>query len=292
MNPLIWLGRRNFPHSCIYWVVGVLVLTACVDYGTAEISVSDIKNTTGEEYWIKINPIWEVAHGDFLNISGTTNLPDGTNLLVTVSGPVDFPPQNVSVKDGSFNASYMTQDYPGGPYTIRVDDLKGHYDSIKVDIVFVHYPMKSIALHINPTSVNIGENVTITVSLDQRSIEPHKVEFFINGVPIKKCIRWVRPKFVRNVTCVVALAEEGKYDVDVHVWSLYTDLKRNASFMVGNATARVPPAFYPRVVTKIVQLTFPNVSAGIYDSQPSWSPDGRKIAFVRGGSASEGSIWL
>jgi Tol biopolymer transport system component len=79
---------------------------------------------------------------------------------------------------------------------------------------------------------------------------------------------------------------------------LFTDLKRNASFIVGRDETTKPfpvfyPESYPKIVSREIQLTpFPPEVGYNCDSYPTFSPKGDRIAFFSLRSEKGGSIWV
>lgn len=86
-----------------------------------------------ETPYLALDDITDVAIGELLNITGTTNRGDGTVITVTVTGPseaVDI----AEVMDGKFSATMDTSDLSIGTYVVVADDGDGHDDACSVNI--------------------------------------------------------------------------------------------------------------------------------------------------------------
>ena len=76
-----------------------------------------------EEQRITIDtPIPDVAIGDDLVVTGTSNRPSDQAIIVTVSGPVELTPQTVYPANGTWTATFDTSGAEVGVYTVKADD--------------------------------------------------------------------------------------------------------------------------------------------------------------------------
>jgi hypothetical protein len=121
-----------------------------------------------ESPYVALNPVADVAIGEPLDVSGTTNREEGFTIVVTAKGPVELTPAYVFAENGTFNATLDTTDAKIGSYIVKADDGDGNTDETTVNIGIAKaifdtgtgtYP--SIAGAHNGT---ITTNVTINVS--------------------------------------------------------------------------------------------------------------------------------
>ncbi|OFV67143.1 MAG: conserved hypothetical protein, membrane [Candidatus Syntrophoarchaeum caldarius] len=67
-------------------------------------------------------PIPDVAIGEDLVITGTSNRPSDQAIVVTVKGPVELTPQTVYPSNGTWTATFDTSGAEVGVYTVKADD--------------------------------------------------------------------------------------------------------------------------------------------------------------------------
>ena len=88
-----------------------------------------------EAAYVTLDTIADVGVGEPLVVTGTTNREEGFTIVVTAKGPKELTPATVSVKNGTFNATFDTTDAPVGMYRVEADDGDGHTDEVTVNIV-------------------------------------------------------------------------------------------------------------------------------------------------------------
>lgn len=86
-----------------------------------------------ESPYLSLDIITNVAIGEPLTITGTTNRGDGTVIIVTVTGPSEAVDITEAI-DGKFNATMDTSDISPGTYVVEADDGDGHIDACSVNI--------------------------------------------------------------------------------------------------------------------------------------------------------------
>ena len=87
-----------------------------------------------ESPYVTLDPVADVAIGEPLEVSGTTNRESGFTIVVTVKGPTELTPETVKVDNGTFNATLDTADALVGTYIVKADDGDGNTDEKTVDI--------------------------------------------------------------------------------------------------------------------------------------------------------------
>jgi len=117
------MDKRELLLSFI--LIGILSLSALT--ATAS-SLGEVSPYTR----LDILPTVEI--GEPLVITGTTNRAEGTQILVTVKGPVELIPVIVRVENGTFNATFDTSAAQEGTYVVKVDDGEGHTDEAMVNL--------------------------------------------------------------------------------------------------------------------------------------------------------------
>ncbi|OFV67148.1 MAG: conserved hypothetical protein, secreted [Candidatus Syntrophoarchaeum caldarius] len=75
-----------------------------------------------EEQSLTIDKIDDVAIGDDLVITGTSNRKSDVAIIVTVKGPVELTPQTVYPSNGTWSATFDTSGAEVGVYTVKADD--------------------------------------------------------------------------------------------------------------------------------------------------------------------------
>ncbi|HEC56826.1 MAG TPA: hypothetical protein ENI32_02930 [Candidatus Syntrophoarchaeum butanivorans] len=76
-----------------------------------------------EEQQLTIDtPIPDVAIGEDLVVTGTSNRQPDTAIIVTVKGPVELTPQTVYPSNGTWSATFDTSGAEVGVYTVKADD--------------------------------------------------------------------------------------------------------------------------------------------------------------------------
>lgn len=114
---------------------------------------------------IQLNKIYNVRVGQDLTISGITNMPDDTKILVTAkSGDVSLTPQTIIVKDGSFSTIFTTGNAKEGIYTIKAEDSKGIYDTTSV-LISTEIPELNYDLSVSPKDVTPDGTVTASITI-------------------------------------------------------------------------------------------------------------------------------
>jgi len=93
-----------------------------------------------EQPYVRLDPIVDVALGEPLEVSGTTNREEGYTIVVTVKGPVELAPQTATVEKGRFNAVFETSSAVPGTYTVKADDGDGNNDTATVTILTLLTP--------------------------------------------------------------------------------------------------------------------------------------------------------
>ena len=88
-----------------------------------------------EEGKVTLNPIADVAAGEPLVVSGTTNRKNGHPIVITVKGPMELPAKTAYVENGTFNVTFDTTGAKVGTYTVKADDGDGHTDETTVEIL-------------------------------------------------------------------------------------------------------------------------------------------------------------
>nr|QNO53139.1 hypothetical protein GJIJNDME_00025 [Methanosarcinales archaeon ANME-1 ERB6] len=90
-----------------------------------------------ESPYVTLDPIADVAVGEPLDVTGTTNREEGFAIVVTVKakGDVELTPQTVKVENGTFTATFDTTKAKEGTYTVKADDGDGHTDDATVEIL-------------------------------------------------------------------------------------------------------------------------------------------------------------
>ena len=88
-----------------------------------------------EAPYVRLSPIESVPVGEPLVVNGTSNREEGFSIVVTVKGPVELPPQTVTLTNGTFSATFDTSNAVPGTYTVKADDLDGHTDITTVEIL-------------------------------------------------------------------------------------------------------------------------------------------------------------
>jgi len=88
-----------------------------------------------EAAYVKLNPITDVAVGEPLVVTGTSNREEGYAIVVTCKGPVELPPTVVKLENGTFNVTFDTTGATVGTYTVKADDGDGHTDTATVEIL-------------------------------------------------------------------------------------------------------------------------------------------------------------
>ncbi|MBN1455144.1 MAG: hypothetical protein JW945_02675 [Methanomicrobia archaeon] len=84
--------------------------------------------------WIMLDEIADVAEGEPLNVTGTTNRADDTSILVSIDGPSVLAGDVTEVEDGTFAVTIDTEGAAEGTYTITADDGDGNTDAATVRI--------------------------------------------------------------------------------------------------------------------------------------------------------------
>ncbi len=87
-----------------------------------------------ESPYVALNPVADVAIGEPLDVSGTTNREEGFTIVVTAKGPVELTPAYVFAENGTFNATLDTTDAKIGTYIVKADDGYGSTDETTVNI--------------------------------------------------------------------------------------------------------------------------------------------------------------
>jgi PGF-pre-PGF domain-containing protein len=90
--------------------------------------------------FVTLDPIADVAIGEPLVVTGTSNREEGFAIMVTAKGAIEFAPQTVHVENGKFTATFDTTTAVGGTYTVKVDDGEGHMDEATATIGAVPAP--------------------------------------------------------------------------------------------------------------------------------------------------------
>ncbi len=87
-----------------------------------------------ESPYVELNPVADVASGEPLDVSGTTNREEGFTIVVTVKGPTELTPATVPAENGTFNATFDTTDAKIGTYIVKADDGDGNTYETTVNI--------------------------------------------------------------------------------------------------------------------------------------------------------------
>ncbi|RZN38046.1 MAG: hypothetical protein EFT35_05200 [Methanophagales archaeon ANME-1-THS] len=82
----------------------------------------------------RLDTLPTVDIGEPLVVTGTTNRAEGTQILVTVKGPVELVPAIVRVENGTYKATFDTSAAQEGRYVITVDDGEGHTSEAMVNL--------------------------------------------------------------------------------------------------------------------------------------------------------------
>ena len=113
-----------------------------------------------ESAYVKLDTIEDVAIGDGLVVTGTTNHRDGCPIVITVKGPMDLQPQTAYVENGTFRVVFDTSYALPGVYTVKADDGDGHTDETTATILDSSPPVVTITSPLNWTVVT-DTNVTV-----------------------------------------------------------------------------------------------------------------------------------
>jgi len=115
-----------------------------------------------------LDEIGDVKIGDELTICGSTNLEDGTELLIVIeseSGTYNFEPVVTAVKGGRFIEKLDTSAAIEGIYMITVKDAKAIHGAKDVGSVFLFStkPGISISLSVSSKEILVGQTEKIFV---------------------------------------------------------------------------------------------------------------------------------
>ncbi|MBN1456041.1 MAG: PGF-pre-PGF domain-containing protein [Methanomicrobia archaeon] len=95
---------------------------------------------------VMLNPIADIAVGEPLIVTGTSDREDAFTITVTAKGPVELAPQTVQVENGKFTATFDTTSAAGGIYTVTADDGEGHRDEATATIGAASAPTPASAV--------------------------------------------------------------------------------------------------------------------------------------------------
>ena len=115
--------------------------------------------------FVKLDHLAAVGVGEPLAVTGTSNREEGFAIVVTVTGPVELPPQTVAIANGAFEAMFDTSTAAaaGGIYTIKADDGEGHMDEVTVTIGAAATPATSAPESTAPASKVPGFEAILAV---------------------------------------------------------------------------------------------------------------------------------
>lgn len=111
-------------------------LMSLIRYATCDSPGSDdvleVSSLKIESPYVALDDITDVAIGDPLEITGTTNREDETVILITVEGPNEISPIAIIVEDGTFSTTFDTTNAIVGTYIVEADDGGGNTDEATV----------------------------------------------------------------------------------------------------------------------------------------------------------------
>ena len=150
--------------------VSFTISTTQSDVGRHIISVDDktVILTVKPTPRIDLDEVGDVKIGDELTVSGSTNLEDGTELLVIIeseSGAHNFEPVVTAVKGGRFMEKLDTSAAIEGIYEITVKDAKTIHGAKDISSVFLFStkPKISISMSVSSKEILVGETEKIFV---------------------------------------------------------------------------------------------------------------------------------
>jgi len=113
-----------------------------------------------EPPYMRLDPIVDVALGEPLEVSGTTNREEGYTIVVTVKGPVKLALQTATVEKGTFKAAFETSSAVPGTYTVKADDGEGNNDTATVNILTALTPA-TMRLHKSWNFVSVPKKLAV-----------------------------------------------------------------------------------------------------------------------------------
>ncbi len=111
-----------------------------------------------EPAYVRLGSIANVAEGDLLVITGTSNRQDGYAIILTCEGLLerDLFHHTVQIENGTFSATFDTTNAAPDEYTVKADDGDGHTDERIVTLEKAYVKLDSIP------SVTAGEKLVVT----------------------------------------------------------------------------------------------------------------------------------
>lgn len=120
----------------------------------------------------KLNPIASVVVGEPLVVTGTTELEDGSVVIVsTISGPIDLDPYVVKVENESFCCTFDTSYGKVGTYVMQAEDMKGNIDTETFELLAsVPSSAQILKKAIEKKSEDIHIEASLTVAFELEEI--------------------------------------------------------------------------------------------------------------------------
>ncbi|MCZ7401064.1 MAG: hypothetical protein O8C61_02450 [Candidatus Methanoperedens sp.] len=184
--------------------------------GTHKISVG------GHERLIEVKPVpflkldsisGDIGIGRDLTITGTSNRPDGTSVLITVkNADMEIARQTTTINNGRFSLSFGTSGYKEGVYTVKADDTNGNSASTTLTFIKLKAALDVVSMSVYPSELIIGESATITASVKNNgNIEgTRNIELKVDGLVRKSKPITIQPNSIREIQFIV------KEDVGIH----------------------------------------------------------------------------
>jgi hypothetical protein len=188
--------------------------TVCVEDKTAVLTVKPTPK-------INLDEIGDVKIGDELTISGSTNLKDGTELLIVIeSDTYHFEPQVTTAKDGRFTEKLDTTDVIEGIYKITAKDAKAIHGTKDIGSVFLFStkPRISISLSVSSREILVGQTAKVFVRVTNSGDKKEEITLSlkIDGMPKDTQTITVEANDFNTATFEIHNSDIGEHIIDVN----------------------------------------------------------------------------
>jgi hypothetical protein len=171
--------------------------------------------------FIRLNPIeHDVGIGNPLTISGTSNLPDNTKVEITIKDGVILAQKTANIINGRLSIEIDTSKAKEGIYNVIAEEpVRKLSDSTEVKLYVQYWDIKTIDLSILPSTVVVGDKVTVDVTLKNTGniVGNRDVILNIDGRVVQSKTVTMNPNKMEKVSFAITTAQSdvGRHTVSV-----------------------------------------------------------------------------
>ena len=194
-----------------------------VDVGMHEVSVGGYEASFEVKPvpFIRLNQIeHDVGIGNPLTISGTSNLPDDTKIEITIKDGVILAQKTVNILNGRFSIEIDTSKAKEGIYNVIAEEpVRKLSDSTEVKLYVQYWDIKTIDLSVSPSTVIVGDEVTVEVTLKNTGniAGTRQVSLNIDGRAVESKTVTMHPSKMDKVAFTISTTQSdvGRHTISV-----------------------------------------------------------------------------